>query len=124
MKKAFRSIKEEDLLSGLRKLKNELQMLREELASDRSANPQAEKNIRFLVKELFPESGRDPGLIRRASEIPSKEAHYGRNDLMPISSLPQSPEIARACHWDGSVGAACHQFSSPDKSNLQVVSPD
>ena len=130
MKKAFRSIKEEDLLSGLRKLKNELQMLREELASDRSANPQAEKNIRFLVKELFPESGRkpasgrDPGLIRRASEIPSKEAHYGRNDIMPISSLPQSPEIARACHWDGSVGAACHQFSSPDKSNIKFVSPD
>ena len=124
MRKIPRTTQNIDLIADLHRLKIELRTLREELRAERANSPQAEKNIRFLVKELFPESGREPGLIRRASEIPSKEAHYGRNDLMPISSLPQSPEIARACHWDGSVGAACHQFSSPDKSNIKFVSPD
>lgn len=66
----------------------------------------------------------DPGsvLLRRADEIPSKEKHYRRNQYM--SEVPESPEMAVGWGWKDNVGAACHQFLSPDRSNRKYVSPD
>ena len=66
----------------------------------------------------------DPGsvLARRAEEIPSKAKHYRRNQYM--SDVPESPEMAVKCGWKDNVGAACHQFLSPDRSNKKYVSPD
>ena len=130
MKKKFPNTSDKDLLAGLNKLKAELQLLKEELRANRSEDHpdqdplQAEKNIRFLIRELFSETEDSPGLIRRAGEIPSIETHYDRNHLMPVSTLPQKPETALRLDWDGSVKAACHQFTSPDRSNVKYVSPD
>ena len=124
MKKIPRTTQNIDLIADLHRLKIELRTLREELRAERANSPQAEKNIRFLTRELFLENAQRPGLIRRADEIPSLEVHYGRNDRMPIGSLPQSPEMARARGWDGNVAVACHQFTSPDRSNVKYVSPD
>lgn len=124
MRKILRTTRNADLLADLHRLKIELRKLREELRAERAENPQAEKNIHFLTKELFSENAPEPGLIRRAEEIPSIEAHYSRNDRMPVGSLPQSPEMAQARGWDGNVGVACHQFTSPDRSNVKYVSPD
>ena len=66
----------------------------------------------------------DPGsvLLRRTDEIPSKEKHYRRNQYM--SEVPESPEMAVGWGWKDNVGAACHQFLSPDRSNRKYVSPD
>ena len=105
--------KDNNLLSDLHKLKLEIRKLREELRSERTSNPQIEKNFHFLDRELFSQSG--PGLLQRVEEIPSKETHYERNQFM--SDVPQSPEIAAECGWDDSVGVACHQFMSPDRTN-------
>ena len=116
----IKRIKDNNLLTDLHKLKLEIRKVREELRSERSSNPQIEKNLHFLDRELFSQSGH--GLLRRADEIPSKEVHYGRNQFM--SDLPQSPEIATECGWDDSVGVACHQFMSPDRTNIKYVSPD
>ena len=127
MKNTFQSINEKDLLTELHRLKIELRLLKEEIALAHPGNMRVERNIRFLINEIFPDRKQNEprlGLIRRAHEIPSKESHYGRNLLMPVSSLPQSPEIAAASGWDTSVGAACHQFTSPDRSNRKYVSPD
>ena len=124
MRTILRTPRNTDLPADLHRLKIELRALREELRAERADNPQAEKNLRFLTRELLSENAQRPGLIQRADEIPSLEVHYGRNDRMPIGSLPQSPEMAQARGWDGSVGVACHQFTSPDRSNVKYVSPD
>ena len=124
MQKTLRTAKDKELLSGLHKLRSELRILKEEYASEHSGNPRAEKNLRFLTGELFQETESNQGLVRRANEVPSKETHYNRNHLMPAGSLPQSPEMALARGWDQGVGAACHQFTSPDRSNIKFVSPD
>jgi hypothetical protein len=127
MKNSFQHIHEKDLFTELHKLKTELRLLRKEIELTHSDDLRVKKNIRFLLNEFFPEHRLEearPGLIHRAHEIPSIESHYGRNLLMPVSSLPQSPEIAVASGWDDSVGAACHQFTSPDRSNIKYVSPD
>ena len=124
MRRTFHATRDKDLINGLHRLRQELRMLRQELILERVDNPLAERNIRFLTRELFSEAKPDHGIFHRADEIPSKETHYERNRLMPISSLPQSPEMAEACGWDGSVSAACHQFTSPDRSNIKYVSPD
>lgn len=124
MRKILRTTRNADLFADLHRLKIELRKLREELRAEHADNPQAEKNIRFLTRELFSEHAPETSLIHRAEEIPSIEVHYSRNDRMPIDSLPQSPEMAEALGWDGSVGVACHQFTSPDRSNVKYVSPD
>lgn len=130
MKKEFLNSTDKDLLADLHKLKDELQLLKEELRANRSEDHpdqdhlRAEKNIRFLISELFSGTEESPGLIRRSGEIPSIETHYGRNQLMPVSTLPQKVETAIRLGWDDSVGAACHQFTSPDRSNVKYVSPD
>ena len=119
------TIKDHELIAGLRRLKEELHILKEEIRSNRSSDPQKtdeiEKNIHFLSKYLLQEAESGRGLIRRADEIPDKEKHYDRNRLMPVESLPQSPELAVESGWDGSVGAACHQFTSPDRSHSEVI---
>ena len=53
-----------------------------------------------------------------------KEKHYSRNLNMPVENLPGTPEEAEKWGWDDSVAADCHQFTSPDKSNIKFVSPD
>lgn len=72
------------------------------------------------VPHFLPKSG--SGLTHRADEIPSKEKHYHRNWFM--SDVPQNPQMAADWGWDDSVGVACHQFLSPDRSNIKFVSPD
>ena len=127
MKNSFRSVDKKDLLAELRRLRAELRILNEEIASNHADHPEAERTLRFLMKELFQEGRPEhpaSELIRRAEEIPSRETHYERNLLMPVSGLPQSPEAAATAGWDASVGAACHQFTSPDRSNIKYVSPD
>ena len=43
---------------------------------------------------------------------------------MPEEFLPSSQQEAAAWGWDDSVGCDCHQFTSPDRSNVKYVSPD
>lgn len=115
---------EHDLLVDLHKLKEEFHKLKEEIRSDHAINPQVEKNIRVLGVVLLIEEECGAGVLQRANEIPSKEIHYTRNQNMPLDSLPQSPAVAKELGWDGSVEAACHQFTSSDRSNKKYVSPD
>lgn len=118
----------DELIDRLLRLRSELRRLREELHEEFSGDPEKvrrlDRNIHFLNRDLFSEGGPGPGLVRRAEEIPSKEIHYRRNQAMPVSSLPQSPEMAVKQGWDDSVGAACHQFKCRDKTNVKYVSPD
>ena len=119
-----RTSHEHDLLVDLHKLKEEFQKLKEEIRSDHAINPQVEKNIRVLSTILLVEEEYGAGVLHRANEIPSKDIHFSRNQNMPLESLPQSPTAAEESGWDGSVEAACHQFTSPDRSNKKYVSPD
>ena len=119
-----RTSHEHDLLVDLHKLKEEFQKLKEEIRSDHTINPQVEKNIRVLSTILLVEEEYGAGVLHRANEIPSKDIHFSRNQNMPLESLPQSPTAAEESGWDGSVEAACHQFTSPDRSNKKYVSPD
>ena len=119
-----RTSHEHDLLVDLHKLKEEFQKLKEEIRSDHTINPQVEKNIRVLSTILLVEEEYGAGVLHRANEIPSKDIHFARNQNMPLESLPQSPTEAEKLGWDGSVEAACHQFTSPDRSNKKYVSPD
>ena len=119
-----RTSHEHDLLVDLHKLKAEFQKLKEEIRSDHTINPQVEKNIRVLSTILLVEEEYGAGVLHRANEIPSKDIHFSRNQNMPLESLPQSPTAAEESGWDGSVEAACHQFTSPDRSNKKYVSPD
>ena len=104
----FQSINKKELPAELLRLKAELRILRKELALTHSGNLRVERNLHFLIKELLPEikEHSEHRLLQRSDEIPSKEAHYGRNLLMPVSGLPQSPEEAAASGWDTSVSAA------------------
>ena len=119
-----RTSHEHDLLVDLHKLKEEFQKLKEEIRSDHTINPQVEKNIRVLSTILLVEEEYGAGVLHRANEIPSKDIHFSRNQNMPLESLPQSPTAAEESGWDGSVEAACHQFTSPDRPNKKYVSPD
>ena len=107
----------EELFAGLRKLRIELQKLRKE-----NRDPEVEHNIHLLITELFIGTQLSPGLIRRIDEIPSKEVHYSRNENM--ADVPKSPAQAVQLGWDDSVGVSCHQFTSPDRTNVKFVSPD
>ena len=119
-----RTSNEHDLLIDLHKPKEEFHKLKKEIRSNREINPQVEKNIRVLSTILLVKEEYGTGILHRANEIPSKDIHFARNQNMPLQSLPQSPTEAEKLGWDGSVEAACHQFTSPDRSNKKYVSPD
>lgn len=110
-----------------KKIKAELRKMLAESADPRSGNREERRIIAevvplligtFLVEE-------ESGEIRHiADEFPSKEEHYLRNQNMPPECLPSSPEEAEKWGWNDGVGADCHQFTAPDKSNRKYVSPD
>ena len=54
----------------------------------------------------------------------SKDEHYSRNNNMPISSLPQTPEEAQNLGWDDGVASNCHQFTAEGGRNTKYGSPD
>lgn len=116
-----------------------------------SRNPSRSEELAFrkavfdLLKDLETESGASPDStasmdIRAARAVVSmlfetffsqerrdrieKDKHYTRNLNMPVESLPATPEEAEKWGWDDGVAADCHQFTSPDKSNVKYVSPD
>ena len=65
-----------------------------------------------------------PEIAQKRKQMPSKEEHFRRNRFMPAEFLPSSPQEAEAWGWDGNVACDCHQFTSPDRSNVKYVSPD
>lgn len=107
-------------------LKKELLKLLAEIEKDPSYNEASRAKFNETVKqllELLEEEAehKDP---QKKYHIPSKEVHYNRNQNMPIERLPQSPKQAVEWGWNDKVASDCHQFSSPDKSNVKYVSPD
>ncbi len=117
------------LLKDLRKdLKKELKKLFLDLSDPRFSNSDRRRMIEAAVPLLSgafftaDEMGED--FRMKAEAFPSKEEHFGRNLNMPPESLPKAPEEAEKWGWDDGVGAECHQFTSPDKSNQKYVSAD
>ena len=83
-----------------------------------------EKNILCLLFLLSSGVEKIPEIAQKRRQMPSKEEHFRRNRFMPAQFLPSSPQEAIAWGWDDSVGSDCHQFTSPDRSNVKYVSPD
>ena len=91
--------------------------------SDPERRKAVEAVVPLLITTFLTENG-EGGLRQKAEQFPTKEEHFGRNDRMPLESLPQTPEEAEKWAWDDGVAADCHQFTSPDKTNRKYVSPD
>ncbi|MBR3895162.1 MAG: RHS repeat-associated core domain-containing protein [Clostridia bacterium] len=63
-------------------------------------------------------------VVRFCSPTVVREIHYNRNIINQVpTSEKEVPEDWKSSK-DGGPGAACHQFSSPDNSNVKYVSPD
>ncbi|MBQ7935199.1 MAG: RHS repeat-associated core domain-containing protein, partial [Clostridia bacterium] len=59
--------------------------------------------------------------IERLTGI-TKEEHYNRNSYNITFPEYYDPEFFEG--WNDEVGASCHQFTSPNKTNYKLVSPD
>ena len=76
---------------------------------DLFSNQEAGKNFALWLQEII-------------ESFPTKEEHYNRNNSNP--DFPDEYDARYFEEWDDSVSADCHQFTSPDKSNVKYVSPD
>ena len=120
------------LLTGkdslLFEIKNALEDLIRKAMKDPSIDQQQrqsiEKTIPFLFFLLFADEKKRPEILQKRKGMPSKEEHFCRNTFMPAELLPASAQEAIDWGWDGSVRSDCHQFTSPDRSNVKYVSPD
>ncbi len=115
------------VLEGLNSLKKELE--KDQAYKDPQTRQVLETVIPLLVSTfLVPHRKEgDPISLERVEHevsFPTKEEHYHRNDNMPLSSLPMTPEEAEKLGWDDGVAADCHQFTSAGKDNRKYVSPD
>jgi len=62
----------------------------------------------------------------------TKDEHYRRNEYYDDFDFPDvydaaffgKETIALDDDWDDTVSANCHQFTSPDRTNFKLVSPD
>jgi len=106
----------------------ELGRLLKKVKSDQSIEAERrrriEKTILHLLFLLSSVAEKKPELAQKKKQMPSKEEHFRRNRFMPGEFLPSSPQEAAAWGWDDSVACDCHQFTSPDRSNVKYVSPD
>ncbi len=120
--------KSADIVLTLALLREELHRLLKKTENDSFYDSATRKRIKETVEKLHAVLTSDAqtphGLKKRLEEVPSREVHYRRNDVMPLDILPQTPAQAKEWGWNDKVNAACHQFTSPDKSNIKFVSPD
>ena len=105
-------------------LKRLLNKIKEDPSIGADRRRHIEKTILYLLFLLSSGAEKIPLLAQKRRQMPSKEEHYRRNRFMPEQFLPSSPQEAVAWGWDDSVGSDCHQFTSPDRSNVKYVSPD
>lgn len=110
------------LKKGLMDLAMEVESGSLGLSTEQKANARA--SIYILNEYIL--DGRRKKVIGRFREelIPAKEQHFNRNQNMPPALMPVTPGEARLWGWDDGVAADCHQFTSPDKTNVKFVSPD
>ncbi len=115
------------VLQGLKSLKKELE------DDPAYKDPQTKKSLEtlllLLVSTFLTAKADETGDENREEEgtegrFPTKEEHFHRNQYMPLSELPMTPEEAEKLGWDDGVAADCHQFTSPEKENKKFVSPD